>query len=867
MHTWVRRGLRTALVTGGLLMLGTGIASADENVNPDQPPSPVDAGVSVPISASHTPAGSGTHRAVRADVATPALPSASAPARPAAARANPLIRRAQPTAQRLGDTRGTLSGTIAAARMATPTRTANTAVTGLGAPRVEPAGWTRDPLRTNSSTRATAPVRTVVDGAGATGDAPLAHRLPSVPQSGRLSGVPVVPTIPGVGLFEGPQAQSAPASRGALPGAPTVPSVRHTVRGVSSRLPVTYGTEAPTSTVPTTQSTTVLKHSPLDSLSGVPSLGGLIGGAAPQTQGEVPTSATRSLDGVPVGPLPGGVRTARALVGTASALPVAHDTEAPTSAVQSLGARSVDAPPNGPRPGGSTVDDVIDSTSAQVPSAQVPSTDAPVTRATGMPSSVVQSLDASHVQVHPTEAPTSTVRGVRAVQDSPLSGSTLRSAPPPSAPLRSAPLRSAPLSSASLRSAPLGSLPGVPDVAPVSNVTRATAVPSPVAGLVRSVATPTSGALPGAPLVRNGVDTLFSQAEPTRLAGAPTSVRPGVDRSPLGTVPLAPGLLGTLHDKAAPALSVAQAAEVPPSVPNAQSLSRTPIGALPGAPDLPSAQGVGDQAGATVPLTQSAVVPVMAVSSSELTASADEGTRSVARSALGSLPRVPKVSDVRPTAESAADTLPGVPQGQAGTARGVQQVTGVPSSVRRSVNESPFGTLPGSPQVPATPTAGGGLEYLMDATTTPTRAAGTGDVPVSDFDTSNLPSAPVRSATDSPTGTMAGVPAVRNATTRSLAAVPVNQMAEMPGTMSRSINDSPFSSLPGGPRVPSVPSAPELAARTSSRPPVSYVTGAPSSAVHATHVFGRPAAQLPGLSDADGIAGVLPVVRDLFPRI
>jgi hypothetical protein len=45
----VRRGLRTALVTGGLLMLGTGIASATENVNPDLPASPIDGGVLIPV--------------------------------------------------------------------------------------------------------------------------------------------------------------------------------------------------------------------------------------------------------------------------------------------------------------------------------------------------------------------------------------------------------------------------------------------------------------------------------------------------------------------------------------------------------------------------------------------------------------------------------------------------------------------------------------------------------------------------------------------------------------------------------------------------------------------------------------------------
>lgn len=49
MHTWARRGLQTALVTGGLLMLGTGIASADEDVNPDKPASPLDGSVTVPV--------------------------------------------------------------------------------------------------------------------------------------------------------------------------------------------------------------------------------------------------------------------------------------------------------------------------------------------------------------------------------------------------------------------------------------------------------------------------------------------------------------------------------------------------------------------------------------------------------------------------------------------------------------------------------------------------------------------------------------------------------------------------------------------------------------------------------------------------
>ena len=49
MHVWARRGLKSALITGGMLVLGTGIASAEEKVNPDLPPSPLDGGASVPI--------------------------------------------------------------------------------------------------------------------------------------------------------------------------------------------------------------------------------------------------------------------------------------------------------------------------------------------------------------------------------------------------------------------------------------------------------------------------------------------------------------------------------------------------------------------------------------------------------------------------------------------------------------------------------------------------------------------------------------------------------------------------------------------------------------------------------------------------
>ncbi|MFD9889583.1 beta strand repeat-containing protein [Amycolatopsis sp. NPDC059027] len=58
MQTWAKRGLQTALVTGGLLMLGTGIASADENpVSPDTPASPLDLNVTVPVQTANNAIG------------------------------------------------------------------------------------------------------------------------------------------------------------------------------------------------------------------------------------------------------------------------------------------------------------------------------------------------------------------------------------------------------------------------------------------------------------------------------------------------------------------------------------------------------------------------------------------------------------------------------------------------------------------------------------------------------------------------------------------------------------------------------------------------------------------------------------------
>lgn len=57
MQNWAKRGLQTALVTGGMLMLGTGIASAQENVDPDRPASPLDGSVTVPVDVGNNAVG------------------------------------------------------------------------------------------------------------------------------------------------------------------------------------------------------------------------------------------------------------------------------------------------------------------------------------------------------------------------------------------------------------------------------------------------------------------------------------------------------------------------------------------------------------------------------------------------------------------------------------------------------------------------------------------------------------------------------------------------------------------------------------------------------------------------------------------
>ncbi|MEU3649910.1 chaplin family protein [Lentzea sp. NPDC034063] len=97
MQTWAKRGLQTAFVTGGLLMLGTGIASAQENVDPDAAPPAVDVAAAVPIKADQnklaTPVKEITVPKVDRTISTDRVTSA-VPTRTAAPVANPLVRQA-----------------------------------------------------------------------------------------------------------------------------------------------------------------------------------------------------------------------------------------------------------------------------------------------------------------------------------------------------------------------------------------------------------------------------------------------------------------------------------------------------------------------------------------------------------------------------------------------------------------------------------------------------------------------------------------------------------------------------------------------------------------------------------------------------
>ncbi|GAB2827163.1 chaplin family protein [Lentzea nigeriaca] len=134
MQTWAKRGIQSAFVTGGLLMLGTGIASAQENVNPDAQPSPVDAGVSVPVKVDQNNLGTPVKnlnvpkidRTISTDRVTSAVPVGTA-----APVAHPLIRQA---AGRLQGTaaQGLFRGNTIHAHADVPINICGNAIAALG---------------------------------------------------------------------------------------------------------------------------------------------------------------------------------------------------------------------------------------------------------------------------------------------------------------------------------------------------------------------------------------------------------------------------------------------------------------------------------------------------------------------------------------------------------------------------------------------------------------------------------------------------------------------------------------------------------------------------------------------------------------
>ncbi|GGU20336.1 beta strand repeat-containing protein [Lentzea flava] len=134
MQTWAKRGIQSAFVTGGLLMLGTGIASAQENVNPDAQPSPVDAGVSVPLKVDQNNLGTPVKnlnvpkidRTISTDRVTSAVP-----VRTAAPVAHPLIRQAAGRVQGTA-AQGLFRGNTVQAHVDVPIEICGNAIAVLG---------------------------------------------------------------------------------------------------------------------------------------------------------------------------------------------------------------------------------------------------------------------------------------------------------------------------------------------------------------------------------------------------------------------------------------------------------------------------------------------------------------------------------------------------------------------------------------------------------------------------------------------------------------------------------------------------------------------------------------------------------------
>ncbi|MBY8848433.1 DUF320 domain-containing protein [Saccharothrix sp. MB29] len=114
-------------------MLGTGIASAQENVNPDAPPNPLDAKVRVPVDVDHnnlgTPVGNRDLPTVHREIGTPSVSSTQAGR--LAAPANPLLRSVHERAQGV-ETSGLTRGNTADADVVVPVSVCGNAVAAGG---------------------------------------------------------------------------------------------------------------------------------------------------------------------------------------------------------------------------------------------------------------------------------------------------------------------------------------------------------------------------------------------------------------------------------------------------------------------------------------------------------------------------------------------------------------------------------------------------------------------------------------------------------------------------------------------------------------------------------------------------------------
>jgi hypothetical protein len=194
MQTWARRGAQTALVTGGLLMLGTSIASADENVSPDRPASAIDGGAAVSPhvedNAVGTPVGQVRPPAVNRTIGTDGVtgtasrpistPAAGVPGASGAPGAVGLLRanRARTDIVVPVD----VSGNVLAEQGATPVQVNGNAIAGAGG------------AHTRSTTASTATSNGTIgtDGAGGSGSGNIVALPTAVPAQAFDGGLSVV---------------------------------------------------------------------------------------------------------------------------------------------------------------------------------------------------------------------------------------------------------------------------------------------------------------------------------------------------------------------------------------------------------------------------------------------------------------------------------------------------------------------------------------------------------------------------------------------------------------------------------------------------------------------------------------------------